>query len=87
MMVFLAPGAVQARTLDWSWDGTGEIGAKAFFSKVWNLLVFWRDNSGPAVTAKHGGTADPAGQPPPPSSSSSCDNGGTADPAGDPCTG
>jgi len=68
--------------LTWSWDRAGEILSETFLSKVWNLLAFWRADSGSDVVSKTGGVLDPAGQPPPPSPAGACDNGGVLDPAG-----
>ena len=83
LLLLLAPGVAQAGTWSQAWS---EISAETLFNKLWNLLTFWGDNSGSDAT-KNGGTADPAGQPTPPSSSSPCDQGGMVDPAGEPCNG
>ena len=86
LLLLLVPGVAQAGTWSWNWS---EIGAETFLNKVWSLLVFWRDNSGSDAASKDGdsgGSMDPAGQPPPPSSNS-CDTGGSMDPAGGPCNG
>lgn len=84
LILFLAPGAAQAAPVSWAW--VSEISAETFLTKVWSLLTFWRADDGSAVS-KNGGMSDPAGEPPPPGSSNSCDQGGMVDPAGDPCNG
>ncbi len=86
LAVLLIPGVVQARTLTGSWNRAGEILSEAFLNKVWNLLAFWRADSGSAAAPKSGGMLDPAGQPPPPGEAGgTCDSGGMLDPAGNPC--
>lgn len=94
LMILLAPGAVQARTLGWSWDRVSMTSPEIFLKKVWNLLAFWRENSGSSALSKNGCGLDPAGQPVCDGGSGSGTTGGTSgsgdngcglDPAGSPC--
>ena len=96
LTIFLVPGVLQARTPVWSFNRVSASSPEVFLNKVWNLLTFWRGDSGTgAVSAmsKNGCGLDPAGQPLPcdnpgsgtTSTSGSGDNGCGLDPAGHPC--
>jgi len=79
---FLTPGLLQARPPAVAKTQVSLADPVSLFAKVWDLLASLWPNSGASAMAKTGGVLDPGGSPPPPSSSTVCDNGGVLDPAG-----
>ncbi len=98
LMVFLAPGLLQARTSGraWAWAETdGSASEVGFLRAAWNLLAALWESKGVDASSvvKTGGTADPAGSPGGSGGGGTTTNssgggseggetGGTADPSG-----